>query len=220
MTTETLGLPERLIAYIRREMVRESAACRGLREISDRHPDRQMRMSPEQGQVMAFLVRLTRARRIVEIGTFVGYSALWMAEALPSDGRIVTCDVEPAYPEIGRPFWRQAGVEDRIDLRIGPALETIAALLQNDGQGSFDFAFIDADKRAYPEYVRGCLELLRPGGLLLIDNVFWNGDVADPANHDKQTEAIRAATRLVMGDRSLVAATVAIGDGLTMAMKT
>lgn len=219
MATTTLGLPDALLRYVRSEMVRESEAARGLRLESDKMANAGMRMSPEQGQFMALLVALTAAKRCLEVGTFVGYSALWMAEALPAIGRIVTCEIDPAFPAIGRPFWKQAGVEDRIDLRIGPALETLDALLAAGGAGSFDLAFLDADKERYADYYRRSLKLVRAGGLILVDNVFWDGWVADPARTDRETEAIRETTRLIQHDATLQSATVAIGDGLTIVRK-
>lgn len=217
MSTSTIGLPDALARYMAEHMISEPA---GLRAISDDAaslaPNEQlMRMSPEQGQLMAMLVRITGARRCLEIGTFVGYGTAWMAGALPAGGRITTCEIEPRYAEIARRHWQKLGILDRIDLRMGPALETIEQL----ESGSFDLAFIDADKERYPLYYKSALRLLRPGGLMLIDNVFWGGEVADPANQDKETVAIREVTRLVKSDPRNPSATIPISDGLTLVLK-
>lgn len=176
-----------------------------------------MQIGPEQGQLMAFLVELTGARRCIELGTFTGYSALVVARALPDDGVLVACDVSHEWTDIGRPFWEEAGVADRIDLRIAPAVETLDGLLAEGG--AYDFAFIDADKEAYETYFERCLELVRPGGLIAVDNTLWEGKVIDPNISDVDTEAIRRFNAKVATDERVTISLVPIGDGLTLARK-
>jgi predicted O-methyltransferase YrrM len=159
------------------------------------------------------------ARRVVEVGTFTGYSALAMAQALPPGGRILCCDVSEEWTAIARRYWKEAGVEERIDLRLGPAKETLAALLAAEGPGSQDLFFIDADKTSYQAYFEAALRLLRPGGLVTIDNVLWSGKVADPAVHDADTEALRALNLQVRDDPRVDAVVLSVGDGLTVARK-
>ncbi len=214
MSTATLGLPAALASYFTEQMVREPEALRAQREEADRLPERErgMRMSPEQGQLMAMLVRISGARRCLEIGTFVGYGSAWMAGALPEGGTIVTCEIEPRFAEIANRHWKKMGLADRIELRMGPALETIASL----EPGSFDLAFIDADKERYPLYYERARRLVRPAGLVLVDNVFWSGDVADPSKHDAETVAIREVTQMIKADMTASSATVPISDGLTI----
>lgn len=219
MSARSHGLTEAFHTYLLAHFVRASPAAEGLAAAAQTLPERNMRMATEQGRFMAFLIELIGARQVIEVGTFVGYGTLWMAEALPKDGRIVALDIEPRFAEIGRPFWRQAKVENRIDLRIGPALESLAAMRKEGGAGRFDMAFVDADKKNYPTYYEQCLELLRPGGLLLIDNVFWDGAVADPEDTSAETAVIRALNTKVLADTRVSAATVPIGDGLTIARK-
>jgi predicted O-methyltransferase YrrM len=216
MSTRSFGMTEAFQAYMLGHMVHESEPLRALRQEADRLAERAMRMAPEQGQLMAFLVSLTGARRVLEIGTFVGYGTLWMASALPKQGTIVTCDIEPKFPALAAPFWRQAGVADRIDLRVAPALDTLDAMLSGGSAASFDLAFIDADKPNYPHYYERTLKLVRPGGLILVDNVFWDGLVADPANRDAETEAIREVQRRIHADPRREAVTIPVGDGLTI----
>jgi predicted O-methyltransferase YrrM len=168
---------------------------------------------------MALLVRLTGARRILEIGTFTGYSALAMALALPADGRIIACDVSEAWTAVARRYWQRAGVVGRIELRLAPALQTLDALIGEGGGGSFDFAFIDADKGRYLDYYERSLILLRPGGLIAVDNTLWGGSVADPAETDADTAAIRAFNAALRDDPRIDLSLVPIGDGLTLARK-
>jgi predicted O-methyltransferase YrrM len=178
-----------------------------------------MQIAPEQGQFMALLVRLTGARRILEIGTFTGYSALAMALALPAEGRIVACDVSEAWTAVAKRYWQRAGVAGRIELRLAPALQTLDALIGEGGGGSFDFAFIDADKSRYLDYYERSLTLLRPGGLIAVDNTLWGGSVADPAKIDADTAAIRAFNAALHADPRIELSLVPIGDGLTLARK-
>lgn len=219
MSSRSHGLDEAFHAYMLEHMVAVPDAVTGLEAACDVLPERNMRMAAEQGRFMAFLIELTGAREIIEVGTFVGYGTLWMASALPKDGRVVALDIEAKYPEIGRPYWRKAGVESRIDLRIAPALQSLEALRREGGEGRFDMAFIDADKSNYLAYYEHCLALVRKGGLILIDNVFWGGEVADAKSQAADTKAIRAVMAKVMSDVRVSAATIPIGDGLTLARK-
>jgi caffeoyl-CoA O-methyltransferase len=178
-----------------------------------------MQISPEQGQFMALLVELTGVRRALEVGTFTGYSSLSVALAMPPEGRMIACDVSEEYTGIARRYWARAGVADKIDLRLAPALKTLDGLLADGRAGGFDLAFIDADKPSYLGYYERCLQLLRPGGLLLIDNVLWGGEVADPAVKDEDTVAIRALNDRVAGDDRVTLSMLPLGDGLTLARK-
>ena len=219
MSSRSHGLDEAFHAYVLKHMVAVPPAVSALEAEADKLPERQMRMAAEQGRCMAFLIELLGARQIIEVGTFVGYGTLWMAMAVPPGGRVVALDIEARFPEIGRPFWRKAGVEKTIDLRIAPALQTLEALRREGGEGQFDMAFIDADKSNYVAYYEHCLALLRTGGVILIDNVFWGGEVADAKDQSADTQAIRAVMAKVMADRRVSAATIPIGDGLTLVRK-
>ena len=220
MSSRTTALTEALHAYLLRLGTRESATAQALRaetlKATRMHP---MQISPEQGAFMALLVRLIGARRTLEVGTFTGYSALVVAEALPPEGKVIACDVSAEWTAVGRPFWERAGVADKIDLRLAPAVETLDALLAEGGAGSFDFAFVDADKANYDAYYERCLALLRPGGVLGIDNVLWGGRVADDAANDEDTRAIRALNTKVQGDTRVDITMLPIGDGLTLAIR-
>lgn len=220
MSSHTIELTEDLYGYLLRLGTRESDAARALRAetlaATRMHP---MQISPEQGAFMALLVRLIGARRTLEVGTFTGYSALVVAEALPPDGKVIACDVSEEWTAIGRPFWERAGVAAKIDLRLAPAVETLDALLAAGGAGSIDFAFIDADKANYDAYYERCLELVRPGGVIGIDNVLWGGRVADDSVDDDATRAIRALNAKVQGDARVDLTMLPIGDGLTLAAK-
>lgn len=178
-----------------------------------------MQIGPGQGQFLALLLKLLGARRVLEIGTFTGYSALWMALALPEDGKLIACDVSAAYTSIGRRSWQEAGVAHKIDLRIAPASETLRTLLAEGQAGSFDLAFIDADKEGYAGYYEQCLQLVRPGGLIAIDNVLWGGAVADDAAQDADTQALRALNARLHVDERIDLSLLPIGDGLTLARK-
>lgn len=177
-------------------------------------PERVMQIGADQGRFLAFLARLIGARQALEIGTFTGYSALAVASALPADGMLVACDVSEAWTALARRCWQEAGVAHRIDLRLGPALETLAGL-EREGR-VFDFAFIDADKQEYDPYYEACLRLVRPGGLIVIDNTLWGGDVAEPAKNDPETAAIRALNEKVRGDQRVEACLLTVGDGVTV----
>lgn len=219
MSTRTIGLDDALYDYLLEASLREPALLRRLREETATLPEAQMQIAPEQGQFMALLVRLMGARRCLEVGTFTGYSALAVALALPADGRVVACDTSEAWTAIARRYWTEAGVADRIDLRLAPAAETLQGLLDAGEGGRFDFAFIDADKGGYEQYYEQCLALLRPGGLIVADNVLWGGSVADPQDDKPDTRAIRAFNRQRHGDERIDLAMVSVGDGLILARK-
>lgn len=205
--------------YILDTGTRETAVMARLRRETATMAGAGMQISPDQGQVLQFLVRLTGARQILEIGTYTGYSALCMASALPADGRLIACDLRTDWTEVADRYWQEAQVRDRIDLRIGPALETLAALRADGRDGTFDMAFIDADKTAYDTYYEACLKLLRVGGLLAIDNVIWKGAVADPTNTEDSTQALRALNAKIQADARVDMALMTIGDGMTVVRK-
>jgi predicted O-methyltransferase YrrM len=219
MSNTSLGLPDDVHEYLLRFGVREHPLLTRLREETAALPEHQMQIAPEQGAFMALLVELIGARRCLELGTFTGYSSLAVALALPPGGRIVCCDVSEEWTAIARRYWAEAGVADRIDLRLGPALETLDALLADGAAGSFDFAFLDADKELYPDYYERIVELLRSGGLLAIDNVFGGGKVADPSETSSSVQAIRRLNDRVASDERVTLSTVPIADGLTLARK-
>nr|WP_238718516.1 class I SAM-dependent methyltransferase [Petrachloros mirabilis] len=208
-----------LYDYLLSVSLREPEILTQLRQETAQHPAGDMQTSPDQGQFMALLVQLIGAKKTLEVGTFTGYSTLWIALALPPEGRIVACDVSEAYTAIARRHWQTAGVAHKVDLRLAPALDTLEHLL-NDGQAdTFDFAFIDADKENYLAYYASCLQLIRPGGLIAIDNVLWGGQVADPTADDEATKVIRVLNQTLHSDRRVHLSMVAIADGLTLAMK-
>lgn len=217
MSRETLALDERLLDYLRSISLREPDVARRLREETGLRDDANMQIAPEQGQLMALLARLVGVERYLEIGTFTGYSALIVALALPERGRVVACDVDEETGRVARRWWEEAGVAHKIDLRIAPAVETLDAMLGAGGAGSFDFAFIDADKTGYPDYWERCLVLVRRGGLIAVDNVLRRGTVADPTDRDDVTEAMRAFNRAVHADERVDVAVVPIADGVTLA---
>lgn len=219
MSNRTLGLGDALYRYLLDHSLRETAVMRELRELTAGHERARMQIAPEQGQFMALIVELLGARRIVEIGTFTGYSALCMAGAMPSDGRLICCDISEEWTRTGVPFWERAGVRDRIELRIAPAIDTLDDLIATGESGRFDIAFIDADKTAYADYYERCLTLLRPGGLVMFDNTLWGGAVADPADQEPDTAALRALNRQLHDDARVSISLVPIGDGLTLARK-
>ena len=219
MSLRTISMTDELHDYLLNVSLREPDLLRRLREETSTMPMAMMQISPEQGQFMALLVRLIGARRAIEIGTFTGYSALSVALAMPADGRLVACDVSDEYTRIARRYWAEAGVADRIELKLQPALKTLDELLAAGRGGSFDFAFIDADKQNYDAYYERTLALLRPGGLITIDNVLWDGKVADPSVDDEETRAIRSLNRKIHGDQRVALSLVPIADGLTLAMK-
>ena len=219
MSKQTTGLEPSLADYIQSISLREPDILRQLREETAKLSMAQMQISPEQGQLMALLVQLMGAKKTLEIGVFTGYSALAVALALPDDGKVIACDISEEYTAIAKDFWKKAGVSEKIDLRIAPALETLDQLISEEETESFDLAFIDADKRNYENYYERALTLLRPGGLILIDNVLWSGKVTDPTITDKQTQAIREFNQKLHQDSRISLSLVAIADGLTLALK-
>jgi caffeoyl-CoA O-methyltransferase len=216
MSNASIGLEPALHDYLVRVGVREPDVLRELRERTRELPQHGMQISPEQGALLQLLVRTSGARRCLEVGTFTGYSSTAVALALPPDGHLVCCDVSREWTDIARQAWERAGVADRVELRLGPAVETLDALLAEGAAGTFDFAFIDADKPGYDAYVEHALRLVRPGGLIGIDNVLWSGRVADPANTEEGTLAIRALNEKLAADQRVDVAMVPIGDGLTL----
>ena len=208
-----------LADYIRQVTLREPEVLRRQREATDVHPQASMQIAPEQGQFLHLLARLAGAKKTLEVGVFLGYSSTWVALALPEGGKIIACDQSQEYTTRARQLWRTAGVEDKIELRLGPALATLDALIAEGNSGSFDFAFIDADKSNYANYYERALLLLRPGGLIVIDNVLWKGAVIDASQTDSDTEAIRAFNCKLHVDGRVSLSLVPLGDGLTLACK-
>jgi len=219
MANRTLALDDRLYRYMLDHSVREPDMLTALRQETAQHPMGRMQIAPEQGQLLALLVQLMGVKKALEIGVFTGYSALTVALALPPGGTLVACDVSAEYTAIARRYWAKAGVADKIDLRIAPAIDTLNHLLESGAANSFDFAFIDADKSNYPTYYEQSLKLVRPGGLIAIDNVLWSGRVADPDSQDNRTQKIRAFNHALYQDDRVVISLVPIADGLTLAMK-
>jgi caffeoyl-CoA O-methyltransferase len=218
MTHRSLQIDEALYGYMLSHSLREHPAQTALREATRGHPHAGMQVGPEQGQFMALLVQLIGARRAIEVGVFTGYSALCVALALPEDGELLACDTSADYTAIGRPHWQAAGVAHKIELALAPALATLDARLAAGGAGRYDFAFIDADKTGYDAYYERCLQLLRPGGLIAIDNVLWSGSVARPAK-DADTAALQALNSKLHADARVDMVLLPIGDGLTLARK-
>ncbi|MBX3182550.1 MAG: class I SAM-dependent methyltransferase [Polyangiaceae bacterium] len=219
MSTRSLGLSDAVYDYLLQHSLREPELLTVLREETASHPRHAMQISPEQGQLMGLLVELIGARRAIEVGVFTGYSALRVALSLPPDGRLLACDVSDEYTQIARRYFAAAGVAEKVELVIAPAAETLAARLAAGEAGSYDFAFIDADKPGYDTYYEACLELLRPGGLVVIDNVLWEGQVADPTDQEASTLAIRALNQKIHRDARVTQSMLPVGDGLTLARK-
>ena len=220
MSNKTFTLSASLYKYLLDNSLREPALLRRLREETARQPQSAMQIAPEQGQFMQLLVRLLAPRRAIEIGTFTGYSSLCVALAMPPEGRLIACDVSEESAAVARRYWKAAGVEERISLRLGPALATLDTLIKEGRAGTFDFVFIDADKENYRNYYERSLTLLRAGGLIAVDNTLWNGAVADRRKKDADTEAIRRFNRHLHADGRIFLSLVPIGDGLTLAIKT
>ena len=218
MAGRYLHLDDTLFNYVVAHSVREHPAQAALREATRTHAHAGMQISPDQGQLMALLVRMLGARRTIEIGVFTGYSALCVALALPEGGRVLACDINDDYVSVGRPHWQAAGVAHKIDVQLGPALKTLDARLAAGEQGHYDFAFIDADKTSYDAYYERCLRLLRTGGLIAIDNVLWSGAVARPSQ-DADTRALQALNDKLHADERIDLAMLAISDGITLARK-
>ena len=219
MSSKTLSIDDTVYQYLLDHSLRETEASQQLRKKTLKLEGANMQVSPEQGQFMRLLIELMGAEKAIEVGTFTGYSALQVALALPQHGTLVACDLSDEWASIGVPFWTQDQVEHKIDLRIGPAMDTLSALITEGQSGTYDFAFIDADKVNYLKYYELCLTLLRPGGLVAIDNVIWGGSVADPTVSDPSTDAIRALNTFVAQDERVSMSMLPIGDGLTLARK-
>ena len=218
MSNKTICITGDIYEYLLSVSLREPDILRELRLETALDEKANMQISPEQGQFMALLVKLLGAKHTLDIGVYTGYSSLCIGLALPEDGRVTACDINAEWTETAKRYWRKAGVADRIDLHLAPAQQTLEALLP-EAKDHFDFAFIDADKAGYDMYYEYCLQLVRPGGLVAIDNVLWDGAVADPANNDPETVAIRALNAKIHADRRVEVSLVPIADGLTLARK-
>lgn len=219
MNDRNVKLDERLYAYLQEHSLREHPVLRELREATSGMKHAGMQIAPEQGQFMALLARAVNARRAIEVGVFTGYSALAVALALPPEGRLVACDINEEWTSIARRHWEKAGVASRIDLKLAPAQKTLDALIAAGESGTYDFAFIDADKSRYLAYYERCLALLRKGGLVVVDNTLWSGKVADPSASDEDTAALRVFNEAVHGDARVATSLLPIGDGVTLALK-
>jgi predicted O-methyltransferase YrrM len=219
MSTKTITLTESLHHYLLSVSLREPPILARLREETARHPLANLQIAPEQGQFMALLVQLMEVKKCLELGVFTGYSALSVALALPPGGKLIACDVNEEWTSMAWRYWQEAGVAHKIALRIAPALETLDKLLANGEAGSFDFVFIDADKENYANYYERSLELVRHGGLIIIDNVLWSGRVADPNEQDMDTVAIRRFNTKLHLDERIVLSMLPLADGLTLAYK-
>ena len=219
MSRRTTPLTDSLYDYVLRVSVREPEVLARLREETAELEWAGMQISPEQGQFMRFLNEVLGTRRAIEVGVFTGYSSLSVALAMPDDGQLIACDVSEEWTSIARRYWREARVDHKIALRLAPALETLDALVSAGEAGRFDFAFIDADKEGYLDYYERCLALLRPGGVVALDNALWGGSVADESNQKPGTVAIRAVNARVGSDERVLASLVPIGDGLLLARK-
>jgi len=219
VSRKTLTMDDRLGAYLCGFGVREPDIARALREETARLPEANMQIAPEQGQFLDFLIRSLGVRRSLEIGVYTGYSALITALALPENGELVACDISAEWTAIARRYWQQADVADRIRLHLRPALETLHALIDAGESGRFDFAFIDADKTGYAAYFEACLKLLRPGGVIAVDNTLWSGHVADPAITDEDTVALRAFNAARRSDERIDLCLLPVADGLSLARK-
>jgi caffeoyl-CoA O-methyltransferase len=219
MSRDTTGLSEDLVAYIREVGMRQDPHLAALREETASHTMARMQISPEQGQFMTLLIKLMGARKTLEVGVFTGYSAMVVAKAMGPGGRVVALDVNAEYTAIARRHWQNAGVADRIDLRLAPAADSMKRMIQDGESGTYDFAFIDADKENYDVYYENALVLLRQGGLIAIDNVLWHGQVVDPSDTTPATTALRAISRKIHGDSRVEVSMIPIGDGLTLVLK-
>jgi caffeoyl-CoA O-methyltransferase len=219
MSNRSITLTDPIYQYMNDVSLREVPPLRALRDETAALSQRSMQISPEQGQFMALLARLIDARRCLEVGVFTGYSTLAIALALPADGRIVACDVSEEWTSIARRYWQQAGIAHKIELHLAPATQTLDALLSQGQAGTFDLAFIDADKTNYLAYYERTLHLLRPGGLVLVDNTLWSGRVADPVVNDPDTVALREFNEALLRDERIDLSLLPIGDGLTLARK-
>lgn len=219
LTDDSGFIESNLYYYLLSVSLREPQVLTQLREETAQLPDGEMQIAPDQGQFMALLIKLMGVKRILEIGTFTGYSSLWMALALPADGQILTCDISEEDTAIAQRYWQAAGIANKVDLHLAPALDTLNDLLSTGAAGTFDFVFIDADKVNYHHYYEKSLTLLRPGGLMAIDNVLWSGEVADLTADDPETNALRALNLALCQDERIDLSMLGIADGLTLALK-
>jgi predicted O-methyltransferase YrrM len=219
VSRRTIRLDDRTFEYLLAHSLREPPALAALRAETASHPKANMQIAPEQGQFMQLLVRLMGARRAIEVGVFTGYSSLAVMLAMPPDGRLLALDVSPAYTAVARRHWQAAGVADRIELVIAPAKATLDARIAAGEAGQYDFAFVDADKTGYLDYYERLLVLLRPGGLIVVDNTLWDGEVANPANRDEDTVALREFNEALHKDPRIDLALLPVGDGLTLARR-
>ena len=216
---KTFGLPDAVYSYLLSASLREPEILRKLRKETAKDPMSRMQIAPEQGQFMALLVQLMGAKKYIEIGVYTGYSSLCVALALPPDGKITACDTSEEWTQIARRYWQEAGIAQKIELRLAPALKTLDALLAENQAGTFDFAFIDADKENYLAYYERCLKLLRRGGLIAVDNTLWSGRVAEPDNREADTVALREFNSKLLHDQRIALSLLPIADGLTLALK-
>ena len=219
MGKQTLNLSDAVYDYLLSNSLRETDVQAALRKETDGMEWGIMQISADQGQFMALLVKLIQATKIIEVGTFTGYSALAMAQAMPDSGKVIACDTSDEWTQIAQRYWKDAGVDHKIDLRLAPATETLQAMIDDGQSGSVDFSFIDADKTNYTNYYEMCLQLTRPGGLIAIDNVLWGGSVADPNDQQEDTIAIRQFNQALHNDDRVDISLVPIGDGVTLARK-
>ena len=216
---KTISVSDNLYAYLLNNSLSEPEILRRLREENASHPKAEFQIAPEQGQFMRLLVQVLGVRRAIEVGVFTGYSALSVALAMPPGGRLVACDVSEEFTNVAKRYWEEAGVAQKIDFRLGPALETLDSLIRAGQAGSYDFVFIDADKVNYLAYYERALSLVRSGGLVAIDNTLWYGYVADDARNDSDTISIRALNRRILEDNRVLASLLPLADGLTLALK-
>jgi predicted O-methyltransferase YrrM len=219
VTKQSIGISAELAAYVLQYGTREPDVLARLRKETESLPQHRMQIPPEQGALLAMLVELLGARRCIEVGTFTGYSSTAVALALPPDGRLVCCDVSEEWTSIAHRYWGEAGVADKIDLRIAPAAETLDGLLEGGEEGAFDLAFVDADKRGYDRYYEQLLRLVRPGGLIVFDNTLWGGDVLDEDTDDTDTKALRALNVKLAADERISLCLLPVADGVTLARR-
>lgn len=219
MSSSVLPYSIELRNYLWEKGLDENPVLKRLREETENHPFALMQICPEQGALMANLVRLISAKKAIEVGTFTGYSALAVALALPEDGYLLACDISEEFTSIGKPYWEEAGVSENIDLQIAPAIETLKSKIEDGESSTYDFAFIDADKINYLNYYELCLDLIRPGGVIAIDNVLWGGSVIDSARTDDDTKAIREINDFIVSDKRVNISMIPVGDGVTLAVK-
>ena len=219
MSSSVLPYSIELRNYLWEKGLDENPVLKRLREETENHPFALMQICPEQGALMANLIRLISAKKAIEVGTFTGYSALAVALALPEDGYLLACDISEEFTSIGKPYWEEAGVSENIDLQIAPAIETLKSKIEDGESNTYDFAFIDADKINYLNYYELCLDLIRSGGVIAIDNVLWGGSVIDSARTDDDTKAIREINDFIVSDKRVNISMIPVGDGVTLAVK-